>query len=59
MERFIKIFIVLAVLSYFSEKEFLQILIYLLIGVEFFLMVTKEVRRFLPVTKQGKEQSSG
>jgi hypothetical protein len=58
MERFIKIFIVLAVLSYFAEKEFLQILIYTLIGVEFFLMMIKEARRVLPIMKQRQDKSS-
>lgn len=57
MERFLKVFIVLAALSYFANKDFLQSLIYIVIGIEFMLMLIKELRARHALSRQGQQSA--
>ena len=45
MERFFKIIVVLLILSYFAQNDFLQILIWSVIAIETTLLIIRELRR--------------
>ena len=46
MERFFKIIVVLLILSYFAQNDFLQILIWSVIAIETTLLIFRELRRY-------------